>query len=403
MTINWKAGSAPVPVEFDPYSDVIRVDPYPTYARLQQEAPVYRNAESGFWALTRHRDVTAALRDPTRFSSVNGPLLDPSMWGPNAHKVLSFTAMDGPRHTAMRTLAAPVFGPAQVAALEPEIVRITRSHLEPALEHGSFDFVTDLAAKVPMDVISELLGVPPGERDTARQLANQAADRPLGSHDVPPEGTAALMELVDYLLGLIAQRRNRPREDLTSALIAARIEGRPLTDKEITACLVLLVAAGNETTTRLLAAAWYWAWRNPDQRAVAFSGRIEDWISETLRYDAPVQYVLRTTTQEVEIAGTALPHGAQVLLLLAAANRDPEVFTDPDRYDLDRDTRRAIAFGLGPHFCLGAPLARLEAKVVLRELAAQVGYYDIDADRAQPVYTTNTRGFASLPTAIKRR
>jgi cytochrome P450 len=392
-----------VPVEFDPYSDVIRVDPYPTYARLQREAPVYRNAERGFWALTRHRDVVAALRDPTRFSSVNGPLLDPSMWGPGAQKVLSFSAMDAPRHTVMRALAAPVFGPAQVAALEPEIMRITRSHVEPALERGSFDFVTDLAAKVPMDVISELLGVPPEERETVRRLANAAADRPPGSHDVPPEGAAALMELVDYLVRLIGERRRRPREDLTSTLTAARIEGRPLTEQEMTACLVLLVAAGNETTTRLLAAAWYWAWRNPDQRAVAFSRRIEDWISETLRYDAPVQYVLRTTTQEVEVAGTPLPNGARVMLLVAAANRDPEVFTDPDRYDLDRDTRRAIAFGLGPHFCLGAPLARLEAKVVLGELAAQVVDYDIDADRAQPVYTTNTRGFANLPTTVKLR
>ncbi|TDD67150.1 cytochrome P450 [Actinomadura darangshiensis] len=392
-----------MPVEFDPYSDVFRVDPYPTYAKLQQEAPVYRNAKLGFWAISRYRDVTAALRDPTRFSSINGPLLDPAMWGPGAHKVLSFSAMDAPRHTVMRALAAPVFGPAKVATLEPEITRITRSHLAPALERGSFDFVTDLAAKVPMDVISELLGVPPGERERTRELANLAADRPLGSRDVPPEGAAALMELVEYLRGLIDERQRRPREDLTSALIAARIEGRPLTEEEVTACLVLLIAAGNETTTRLLAAAWYWAWRNPDQRAVAFSHRTDDWISETLRYDGPVQYVLRTTTQEMEVADTAMPQGARVMLLLAAANRDPDAFTAPDRYDLTRDTRRAIAFGLGPHFCLGAPLARLEARVVLGELAAQVRDYDIDAGRAQPVFTTNTRGFSSLPTTVKLR
>ncbi|WP_433464064.1 cytochrome P450 [Spirillospora sp. CA-128828] len=392
-----------MPVELDPYSEAFRVDPYPTYARLQREAPVYRNVELDFWALTRHRDVAAALRDPTRFSSNNGPLLDPSIWGPNAHKVLSFVAMDAPRHTVMRALAAPVFGPAQVAALEPEIVRITRSHLEPALERGSFDFVADLAANVPMDVISELIGVPPAERRTVRHMANQAADRPPGSRDVPPDGAAALAKLVEYLLGLIAERRRRPREDLTSALVTARTEGRPLTDQEIIACLVLLVAAGNETTTRLIAAAWYWAWRNPDQRKIAFSGGIEDWIAETLRYDSPVQYVLRTTTQEVEVSGTGLPRGARILLLQAAANRDPEVFTDPGRYDLGRDTRRTIAFGLGPHFCLGAPLARLEAKVVLGELATRVGHYDIDADRARPAYAGTARGFASLPTMVKPR
>jgi cytochrome P450 len=390
-------------VEFDPYSDVIRVDPYPIYARLQQEAPVYRNEELDFWALTRHRDVTGALRDPARFSSVNGPLLEPSMWGPGAHKVLSFSAMDGPLHTAMRALAAPVFSPARVAAMEDEIVRITRSYLDPALERGTFDFVTDLAANVPMDVISGLLGVPPGEREEARRLMDQAVDRPPDSREVSPEGAAALLRLVEYLLALIAERRRTPRDDLTSALIDSGVDGRPLTDQEITACLVLLVAAGNETTSRLLASAWYWAWRHPGERSRAFAGRTEDWISETLRYDAPVQYVLRTATEDLDVAGTVVPAGARLMLLIAAANRDPRAFPDPDRYDLDRDTRRTIAFGIGPHYCLGASLARLEARIVLGELAARVDDYDIDAALTRPAYTTNVRGFASLPTTVTLR
>lgn len=390
-------------VEFDPYSDAMRGDPFPTYARMRREAPVYRNEELDFWALTRHRDVAAALRDPGRFSSANGPLLDSSVWGPKAHKVLSFSAMDPPRHGEMRALAAPVFGAGRIAALEAEIVRITRSHLEPALEKGGFDFVADLAAKVPMDVISELLGVPSADREMTRRLADRAAARPPGSRDVPPEGVAALMELVGYLRELIADRRRRGRDDLVSALVAAEAGGRPLADEEIIASLVLLISAGNETTTRLLAAAWYWAWRNPGQRAAAFAGRVEEWVSETLRYDSPVQYQPRTTTEDVEVAGTVLPAGARVLLVLAAANRDPDVFPDPDRYLLDRDTRRSIAFGLGPHYCLGAPLARLEAKVVLDELVARVDDYDIDAGGARPVYTTNVRGFASLPTTVKLR
>ncbi|TYC08744.1 cytochrome P450 [Actinomadura syzygii] len=370
---------------------------------MRKEAPVYRNDELDFWALTRHRDVAAALRDPTLYSSANGTLLDPSLYGPSAHTILSIVAMDPPRHGAMRALAAPTFGPAQVASLEPVIARITRSYLDPVLEHGSFDFVTDLAAKVPMDVVSEVLGIPPADRETVRDLVLLAADRPPGSRDVSPEGTEALARLMDYLPSLIAERRRRPREDLTSTLVASEIDGRPLTDAEIIPFLVLLIAAGYETVTRLLAAAWYWAWRNPSQRDVAFSGRIGEWVAETLRYDGPVQYELRTTTREVVVAGTALPRGARVLLMLAAANRDPAVFPNPDRYDLDRDTNGAIAFGLGPHFCLGAPLARLQSKVVLGELVALVEDYDINPSRARPVYTTNVRGFATLPTTVRPR
>lgn len=381
----------------------MRLDPYPTYARLRREAPVYRNLELDFWALSRHRDVAAALRDANRFSSVNGPLLDRSMWGPDAHKVLSFQSMDAPRHTAMRELVAPAFSPSGVAALRPEITRITRSHLDPALERGSFDFVADLAAKVPMDVISGLVGVPPSERDELRELMDQATHRPAHSRDVPAEGAAALTRVVEYLLALIAERRRAPKDDLTSGLISARVEGQPLTDREILACLVLLVVAGNETTARLLSSAWYWAWRYPDQRRQAFDGRIQAWAEETLRYDAPTQYILRTATDDVEVAGTVLPQGARVMLLIAAANRDPDVFADPDRFDLDRGSR-ALAFGLGRHFCLGAPLARLEAQIVLSELAARVDAdYDIDAEGALPTYTTNVRGFARLPTTVSPR
>ncbi|MFC4048235.1 cytochrome P450 [Actinomadura syzygii] len=204
----------------------------------------------------------------------------------------------------MRTLAAPTFGPAQIASMEPVIARIARSYLDSALERGTFDFVTDLAAKVPMDVVSEVLGIPPADRETVRDLVLLAADRPPGSRDVPAEGTEALARLMEYLLDLIADRRRRPQEDLTSVLVASQVGGQPLTDAEIIPYLVLLIAAGYETITRLLAAAWYWAWRNPLQREIAFSGRIGAWVNETLRYDGPVQYELRTTTRAVKVAGT---------------------------------------------------------------------------------------------------
>jgi len=391
-------------LRFDPYGQQFRLDPYPTYARMREQAPVYRNQELDFWALTRYDDVDLALRDHRRFSSVNGALLDPSLWGPNADKTLSFTAMDPPRHTAMRRLVAAAFSPSQMAALEPEVRRIVGSYLDPAIEAGTFDFIAELAANVPMDVISELLGIPRGEREEARRLMDQATERPPGSTDVPEQGAASLLKLIAYLRDLTIQRRRQPRDDLTSTLAQGRVDGRPLSDEEVIAALILFIAAGNETTARLLGTAWYWVWRHPQQRARAFGGRVVEWIEETLRFDPPVQYILRTATEDVEVSGTVLPRGARVMLLIAAANRDPRVFPDPDHYDLLRDTRRAIAFGVGPHFCLGAPLARLEARIVLGELVNRVNDdYDIDAGSAEPAWTTNTRGFAHLPTTVTPR
>lgn len=390
-------------VEYSPYDEQIQVDPYPVYARLRESAPVYRNEDLDFWALSRHADVTAALRDSTGFSSANGPLLDSSVWGPDAHKMMSFTAMDAPRHTQLRALVSKAFGPRRIAELEPQIRGIVRSHLEPAMERESFDFVEDLAAKVPMDVISELIGIPAGDRAEARRLINVAFHRPPGARDITPEGAQALGTLMEYHLGLIDQRRRAPGTDLLTTLAEASIDGAPLTDQQITALLGLLITAGYETTLRLLGNAWYWAWRYPEQRVRAFDGRIGDWIEETLRYDTPVQYLVRALTEDRVLHGVRLPQGARVVLLVAAANRDAEVFPDPDRYDLDHDTRQAISFGGGPHFCIGAPLARLEAQIALDELATRVSEYEIDPDHLHRVDTTNIRGFDRLPTTLKLR
>jgi cytochrome P450 len=296
-----------------------------------------------------------------------------------------------------------VFAPARIAELEPRIREIVRTHLEPALDGASFDFAADLAATVPMDVISELIGVPADDRAEARRLINLAFRRPPGARDITPEGAQALFTLMEYHIRLIDERRQRPGTDLLTTLAQASIDGSPLTDRQITAFLGLLITAGYETTLRLLGNAWYWAWRYPEQRARAFAGRITDWIEETLRFDTPVQYLVRTLTRDRAMHGVQLPQGARIMLLIAAANRDAEVFADPDRYDLDHDTHRAISFGGGPHFCLGAPLARLEARIVLEELVARVGDYEIDADRVRRVHTTNIRGFDCLPTTVKLR
>ncbi|WP_225102111.1 MULTISPECIES: cytochrome P450 [Streptomyces] len=390
-------------MEYSPYDEQLNVDPYPLYARLRETAPVHHNEDLDIWALSRHADVDAALRDSAGFSSANGPLLDSAIWGTDAHKVMSFNAMDPPEHTRTRALVSAVFSPRRMAGLEPRIRDIVRTHLEPAMERESFDFVTDVAATVPMDVISELIGVPADDRAEARRLINLAFHRPPGARDLTPENAQAMGALAEHYVRWVDERRRTPGTDLLTTLAQASVDGSPLTDQQIIALLGLLVTAGYETSLRLLGNAWYWAWRHPEQRARAFDGQITNWVEETLRYDTPIQYLVRTLTEDRTLHGVRLPKGARVLLLIGAANRDPEVFADAERFDLGRDTHRAISFGGGPHFCLGAPLARLEARIVLDELAARISAYEIDPDRIVRVYTTNIRGFSSLPTTIKLR
>jgi hypothetical protein len=393
------------PLTFSPYAYEIHEDPYPVYARLRAEAPVYRNDELDFWALSRHVDVLAAFRNVDTFSNAHGVSLDPSAFGPDAHRFMSFLALDPPRHTRMRSLVGKGFTPSKVAQMENEIRAITLDHLGPALERGTFDFVADFAGKVPMDVISELVGVPAVDRSEIRRLADLVVHREDGVYDVPQAGLDAALNLVAYYQGMVDERRKAPRDDLTSALTVAELDGERLTDEEIVGFLFLMVVAGNETTTKLLGNAWYWAWRHPDQRATPFDdpARVSDWIEETLRFDTSSQMLLRMARTDVELHGARIAEGDRVLLLVGSANRDESVFPDPDRYDLDRDTSKLVSFGSGRHFCMGAPLARLEARVALGELVARVSDYDVDPGGIERVHSVNVRGLAALPTRVALR
>jgi hypothetical protein len=393
------------PVTYSPYAYEIHEDPYPVYARLRSEAPVYRNDEFDFWALSRHVDVLAAFRSVDAFSNASGVSLDPSAFGPNAHKMMSFLALDPPRHTRMRSLVGKKFTPSKVAQMEDRIRAIALEHLEPALERGAFDFIADFAGRLPMDVISELVGVPPVDRAEIRRLADLVVHREDGVFDVPQAGMDAALTLVGYYQDMVNERRAAPRDDLTSALLEAEVDGDELTDEEVIGFLFLMVVAGNETTTKLLGNAWFWGWHNPDQRAKAFgdAARVPDWVEETLRYDTSSQMLLRVTRLPMELHGVSIPQGDRVLLLVGSANRDEDVFPDPDRYDLDRDTSRLVSFGSGRHFCMGAPLARMEARIGLTELVKRVSSYDIDVQRIQRVHSINVRGLAALPTTVTLR
>jgi cytochrome P450 len=393
------------PLVFSPYDYAIHEDPYPTYARMREEAPVYKNEELDFFALSRHSDVVAAFRDPAHFSNRNGVSLDPSAYGPHAHKSMSFLAMDPPIHTRMRLLVSKGFTPRRIADLEPRIREIAKSHVGPAVEKGTFDMVKEVAGRLPMDVISEMLGVPISDRTELRRLADLVMHRKEGMSDIPPDGMDAALKLVGYFSEMVAMRRTADQDDLTSALMRAEIDGDRLDEDEVISFLFLMVVAGNETTTKLISNAWYWGWRNPGERQKAFatSERISDWVEETLRYDTSTQMLVRVTNGTIELHDTVVTDGSKVLLLIGSANRDPRVFTDPERYDLERDKSQLISFGSGRHFCMGAALARLEARVCLEEMVAVVSDYEVNPSGCERVHSSNVRGFAALATTVEPR
>lgn len=398
------------PVVFNPYDYHFHDDPYPVYKRLREESPIYHNPDLGFWALSRHRDVVEAFKDGRRLSSANGVSLDPAAYGPHAHYVMSFLAMDDPRHMRLRQLVSRGFTPRRVAELDGRIQELARLHLAPALAAGQFDAISDFAGKLPMDVISELMGVPEPDRAELRRMADLVVHREDGVQDVPPAAVESSMSLMTYYKDMIAQRRRSRTEDLTSALLDAEIDGDKLSDAEILGFMFLMVVAGNETTTKLLGNALYWGARNPDQVAPLLdeagrgSADVSQWTEETLRYDTSSQIIARTTTEDLEYYGEAVPAGEKMLLLVGSANRDPDVFEDADEYQIGRSsTTKLASFGGGVHFCLGAHLARLETNIALAEFARQVSGFEVDESGIERVHSTNVRGFATLPVKVQVR
>ncbi|NMD55738.1 MULTISPECIES: cytochrome P450 [Tsukamurella] len=393
----------------DPYSYAFHDDPYPVFERLRAEQPVHYNPERDFWALSRYDDVRAAFRDTERLSSAWGVTLEPAAYSPDAEYAMSFLAMDDPRHLRIRRLVAKAFTPKRVAALRPWIEERVREHWAACLDRTEFDFVADFAALVPMEVISEMMGVPTADRGELRRLGDVLIHREDGVFDVPQPAAEAFFGLYQYYLDLVTERRARPADDLISALTTAQFAGddgpETLTDAEIVGILILMIVAGNETTTKLLGNAMYWGARYPDEVAKPFGApsAVADWSAETLRYDTSTQVLLRRAAVDVEFRGTVIPQGDRVLLLVASANRDAGVFDDAAAYRIGRDTSASLSFGFGSHFCLGSHLAKLEADVALGEVVASVRDYEVDFENVERVHSLNVRGLSSLPIRVARR
>ena len=389
------------PLVYSPYAYEIHEDPYPTYKRLRDEAPAYYNPSLDFYALSRFDDVLRAMQDWQTYSSAEGVSLERAS-GPRPPMII---AMDPPRQQKLRKLVSKAFTPRRVATMEPAIRALTRKHLEPVMARGACDFIQDFAAKLPMDVISTMMGVVERDQDMLRHWADTLLHREEGSANIPRAGLEASGNLVRYFAEDLGRRRKQPGDDLISALVDAEVDGERLTDAEIVGFCFLLVIAGNETTTKMLGNAMLLLARHPEQRAwlLAHPERVADAVEETGRFDNSTQMLARVLARDVDLHGTTMRAGKKVLLLLGSANRDERAIARPDEFDVRRAAQPHLAFGNGIHVCLGASLARLEGRVALEEVLPRMPGYAIDEAGLVRVHSANVRGYSSVPVRFAPR
>jgi cytochrome P450 len=395
--------------EFDPYSPTLHEDPYPVYRRLRDEFPAFHSEELSFWALSRYDDVKAALLDSETYCSAQGitvGLKGLEQFGPNTMPLLIM--MDGERHTRMRAIVSRAFTPRRIANLEDRVRDIASGLLDAVQGQDEVDLVRGFSAPLPTTVIAELLGVPVSDHEWFKQKSTEVAQfdpakMRAAADQEPMLALEPALELGAYLAERLAERRADPRDDLLSALLAAEIDGEQLTDAETLGFAFLLLVAGNETTTNLISNAAINLDRYPDERRklVDDPSLIASAVEECLRFDSPVQGLARTLTRDVRIHGTLIPKGDQVLLLFASANRDDRRIPDPERFDVARDPNPHLAFGFGAHYCLGANLARLEARVAFEELLARFPSYRMTETDVERLRSGPIRGALRLPVALQ--
>jgi len=387
---------------YDPYRTVVHEDPHPTYGELRKECPVYHNEDLGFWALFRHDDVRAASRDWETFTSTHGTFLEAEYEAmrefiPQEGK---FQDHDPPSCTALRGVVKDRFLHKAIAPMESNIRAVVVELIDAIDGRTHADFVEEFAEPFPVRIISDMLGLPRPQHAQMSEWSHKMFEREDGR--ATPEAYDAGNALRDFLWDISIQRREHPTDDLMSLITHAEIEGVPLTKMEILGIAMFLYVAGNETTTALLGNALITLNEYPDKRAqlIEDPSLIPAAIEEFLRLEAPVPQQGRVTTRDVEIHGTTIPKGEMVLLMYASANRDAEAFKTPDAFDPDRtESSRHMSFGEGVHFCLGAHLARLEARVALEELLARFPNYQIDGE-VEWYMASALRGPVHLPVKL---
>jgi cytochrome P450 len=396
-------------LEFNPFLPEVHADPYPLYRRLRAEDPVHAGGP-GLWLLTRYADVAAVLRDPrmsrdprssTQFRLVRGASAGADPWQDEAPSMLF---VDPPDHTRLRTLVNKAFTPPAIARLRARVEELVAELLDRVAEVGEMDVVDQLAYPLPVTVICELFGVPPGDRARFRAWSGALVHLldPVLAEDVMQRALEARAGLRGYLRELIAGRRADPGDDLLGALVAAEDAGHRLSEPELVSMCVLLLVAGHETTVNLIANGTLALLRNPGElaRLAADPALAPSAVEELLRYDSPVQLTSRHALTDLEIGGRRVREGETVIAAIGAANRDPAQFPDPDRLDLGRAPNRHVAFGGGIHFCLGAPLARMEAQAALTALLRR--FPGLAPGTSPPAWrdTVTLRGLATLPVRL---
>ena len=394
------------PFAFNPFDDATRRSPYALFARARREHPLWRHEGLPVSSVFRHADCQAILRDPKLWSSEF-----PTPPGFNPEDVpRSMLVTDPPGHTRLRGLVSQAFTPKRVTALAPRIERIAHELLDDALARREVDLVEALTYPLPVIVIAELIGVP--AEDRARFKAwSDALVAPLGSiffapptPEVVAQQRRIRAEIEAYFVALVEQRRREPRDDLLTALVQAEVEGSRLSFTELLAMLILLLVAGNETTTNLIGSATLELLAHPQALADlrADVSLMPGAIDEVLRFASPVQMDPRLAARDLEVQGVTIPAGQFVLCWLGSANRDEDVFDDPERFDIRRERSNHLAFGFGPHYCLGSSLATLEAVVAMRVLLERTRSFRRANDAPLPMHPSIVfRGVRSLPVVLE--
>jgi cytochrome P450 len=396
------------PVEFDPFSETFFNDPHEVYARLRDEAPVYRNDAYGFYALSRYEDVRAASKDWETFTSTRGIDLATLRSG-LTESFDSLIMMDPPKHDRLRALVSRVFTPRAVKSLEPMAREVILEHLDALDGRTSFDAVAEFTGPFPVEIISRMLGVPAGDRQQLRQWLDRALTREPGQVDPNEDGLAAMMEMGTYIYELARIKRASPARDMLSDLTTVEVDDgnggtAKLDDVEIAGFAGLLGGAGAETVTKLLGNAFVLFARNPGEyrKVVADPAAIPNAIEEILRILPPSQYQGRFSMKDSTWHGEVLPAGHPVLLLTGAALRDGRAIERPDDFDIGRTPLQSLGFGYGIHSCLGAALARLEARIAIEEMTRRWPDYQIDEDGLRRVHMSNVAGYANVPVTVGR-
>lgn len=383
------------------FSKEVRRNPYPMFEQIRRGSPVLHNPAADLWMVFDYDGVKRVLTDHESFSSAVSPSGATSQW-------LIF--FDPPRHTKLRALITRAFTPRAVADLEPRIRELSAQLLDSLMDHEEIDLVADYAVPLPLRVISEMLGAPAVDYPRFRRWS----DVILGlSHSVSGDENAAAAErefgvvteeMRGYLGELLTQRRAAPRQDLLTGLVEASVDGVRLSDDEILGFFQLLLVAGHETTTNLISNAIVSLVESPAElaRLRASPELLSSAIEEVLRYRSPVQATFRLTRRDIELHGQVIPAGKLVLPMMGSANRDPRQFQDAERFDITRDPNPHLAFGHGMHFCIGAPLSRLEAKIALPDLLARMKTIELTTKEWEPREAFHVHGPARLPIRFKR-